>query len=143
MNTFFQSRPNHSNFIAKGILAVLAVAGIAKSYRNPGITQFGNVDAESSYAMFHHAPSKKQRNITVPDPPKKGFIIGYLTEVTYVPYGSSGKPHAPHVHKFGDYGYKEDYTLENQPLLMGDEKNNLFIPRNKSKYFIDGRGIVG
>lgn len=115
-----------------------------RNYYNPmWPMRMGDNSAKGFYRKFHYRNPKSARMVETPDTPKESFVIGRLYSLTYLPYGNSGKPHELHVHRFGDYGYKHDYNTLHLPLLTGDSFHNLHIPRDKSKFFLDGRGIVG
>ena len=98
---------------------------------------------QEAYRQFHYQPSKVQRRMWVNPLPKEAFSIGRLIAVIYLPYTSSGKPHEPHIHHFGDYGYRKFKNPKQMPILAASQDGAMFILRDQSEYFLNGRGIVG
>ncbi len=103
----------------------------------------GVSNAREGYSVFHSGQSLSQRKVEVPDPPSELYVIGRLINLTYLPYKSSKKHHEQYIHEFGDTGYTHDTDPTHAPLLAADEKGNLFVIRDQSKYYINSRGIVG
>lgn len=121
----------------------IELRGFREGYTRRNPSPFRDDSASGFYKRFHYQPAKVKRFTRLPEPPNEAFVIGRLLNLTYLPFDSSGKPHEPHIHRFGDYGYKEIKDVKKMPILLGDNKHNLWIERGNSKFFLNERGIVG
>lgn len=121
---------------------ILGLLGKYKMLDNPG---FGNPDVKGMYRVFHSTNPKSSRLVEMPDTPKELFVIGRIPSIPYIPYGSSGKDKgAIYVHKFGDYGNgRTEFDKDHMPLLAADDKDNLYIIKDRASYVNEARGIVG
>ena len=96
--------------------------------------------ASELYQAFHGANPKVRRVRYVP--PKEPLVaIGYITDITYLPYGSSKRKGTAYQHLWGDTGSK---VLREKPILaVSQDGRNFYILRNRSSARFSERGIIG
>ncbi len=102
-----------------------------------------NLEAEAlqMYEKFHGTQPRRRRIVHEPELPRSLAVIGRIIEIVYEPPSYSGKGGHEYSHAWGDTG---SMMLPDKPLLaVSPDGKSLYIIRDKSKFYVDERGIVG
>jgi hypothetical protein len=93
------------------------------------------------YEEFHGAKPVRQRKIKI-NLPKRMWKLGRATRINYMPERPSKHAGTEFTHEFGDYG--SFFDDRNLPLVAVSEDGNMIVLiKDKSKYRVTKRGIIG
>ena len=95
------------------------------------------------FQEFHGNPPARVRKVSVKTLKDGDKLVkwGRIIEITYEPEPPSKYAGEKYYHKFGDYGLKFG---KDKPILATDEAgDNLYIIKDKSRFKLGSRGIVG
>lgn len=97
------------------------------------------------YESFHGTSPLRTRKVLYEPPPKDAPLVkwGKISQINYIPEHPSKRANTEFFHKFGDYGEGIKFG-KNKPILATDATGkNLYVIKDKSKFHLTDRGIIG
>ena len=87
----------------------------------------------------------RQRKISYEPPPKDKPLVklGKISQINYIPEFPSKKANIEFYHNFGDYGEAMKFSKDKPILATNKDGTQLYIIKDKSKFKLTERGIVG
>lgn len=100
---------------------------------------------EGLYEAFHGSSPARIRKVFY-EPPEKGEPLikwGKISQINYIPEYPSRRANTEFYHRFGDYGDTMKFGKEKPILATNKDGTHLYIIKDKSKFKLGERGIVG
>lgn len=114
--------------------------GRARPRRNPVAEPRELERAARDYRAFHGLAHRRFDVVTLPEPPRTLWKLGRALRVDYEVEAPSRKAGVQYTHEWGDTGRE---VRKDRPVLAVDEHGNLWLVRDRSRYRVNRRGIVG